>query len=636
MAQQGSGSLYGRGISDQDRIISRGKPAGRIQNLTLGDFARNTMLKVPDYQPDLSGAKLLNHVSNELSHAADVAIDTYQEAAAVEGEEEGRLAGLKSTNPTDIPFRDKGTIKADRFNAVAMQTSLAKGRAEAGVAMKGIANANPADPEAYKMATDAFISERVKPMKEDPNMEVQGYELENSLKLRQQEALLGISNNAMKESALGIRKDIEDTMTILEMQQQDEDGMLFSEDPDLSGSSFIAHSNSLKEIKALAMTVDPLTGRRYYNETEIEYMLEEATKNYVTAQTLSLVNNPDTSIETLVEIMDGDFVHEFKSAGSDGMTIDPRYVLGDERYQKTIASQVGKVLDARNDAWDNQQKEREEVNKINRGLNFNGFVNAQRENSSALTYQQIQAAVKNRDISPEQGTKLINGIGAVTKKYSDPVAMAAFSAKMEAGETEEASAYLAENADKFTAADMIGNESDIASSKDKAAEQVSKDHLKTWRAIAIMPPEFGMSDRAATLEVVEKMTQVYRNNKNVMSEELAYQLLRDQWTQYKTGQEEDDLNDFGARYSRFIVNTSDGGLDAVATEANIDSAYSRKEINENMRDQAKTRVKGMARYLAIANMSEEDQAAVVTIPVPEEEPEFLIFSPSTWLLLFED
>lgn len=590
-----------------------------MANRTIGDFARNTLV-VPNYQPDYSGAKLLSHVGALTGQAADEAIAEWQGAVVKEATEEGAVAGAKAVNPEDVPFRDKSTLSAQAFNKAAITASTAKAQAFSSVEVQKIGAMHPNDPEAYQKNVNEYINGRTKTLIEnpDPVKQKMGHDLKNNLKLQAEQKLIGINNEAAKDSAAKVTKDIEDTMTILELQQEDENGTLFSEDKDIARESFIQFQHGLKNIQTMAMQVDPLTGKRRYNEAEVATITDRVTRTYIKAQVMSVVNNPNTPDDVLLDIADGTFTTKL----SDTIEVDPRYALGSDGY-KVVQQQVATVLKARTAADAKVQEDRNKAITINQGLKFNSMVMRQKQDPNSVTYQEIQTAVKNREITPEKGTKLINDIGKDPEIESDPVYVAQFKALLDNGMPEKAQEFLNENADKFTHADIIGNTSAVAQAADKAANAIHTSNIQSFEKIALKPDPFGQFDQRADREMVNTIEQVYRNNvASGLTPELAYQLMTDEWTDYKDTATTKFVDDYTAQYSRFVVQNPDGTMDPVATSNNIATAGKRGEINREMEADA------IKKTFALYNFQHPEK--VTPTYIPPEVDTFDWFRPSTW------
>jgi len=293
-------------------------------NRTIGDFTRSRLV-VPDLAPDMSGANLMNMVSKQAGHAADVAIHEWQQAEVATATMEGEEAGSER----QVAYRPAGTLTADAFNAAA-QKSYANGiQMRTTSEMMRLKQTNLVNPEGYQTQSDEFITNITDEVKRNGG-EALARQVEGKLRLEQQAQGYKVAKEYTAMAAEKFKGDIAARTQQLKTDAYISAGEIFSKDPSIKNAAMNKFLDNQRELSTnLHAVVDgkPLYSGEAIQKRERAFhseFFQKAMQNYVT--------DNDIDMDELDAIRKGTFALDFPEVG----TLNMVEHIGTEAYQTKV------------------------------------------------------------------------------------------------------------------------------------------------------------------------------------------------------------------------------------------------------------------------------------------------------------
>lgn len=298
-----------------------------MANRTIGDFTRSRLV-VPDLAPDMSGANLLNMVSKQAGHAANVAIETWQKAEVGKATAEGRVAGTQD----NVAYRPGSTMTAQAFNTAAKNSMVDMTELRATAGMNQIANDFKNDPLGYQAESAELIANMSNKLREAGD-EAGANMMEARMRLSAESKGYQIGKAFQAQQVDQMKANTQQLMQQLKTDSWADSGGVFSPDQETQGNALAKFAvNKMAYDKALHQVLPD--GTPVYSAQAIQKRQEAFHSEFYTNAVQNWVSEADLSVEHINDIRTGKL--EIFVPGHGNINVADE--VGVDDYKKKVAN----------------------------------------------------------------------------------------------------------------------------------------------------------------------------------------------------------------------------------------------------------------------------------------------------------
>jgi hypothetical protein len=518
--------------------------------------AQRPRISISGFTPTANPAKLMNTISRSLSDAGEQQFKKWQEGVIKQSAKEGELAGAQGAPE----YRSGDTLSAEAFNEAAKRSHLTQVETQASQNMQAIKETYKNDPEGYQKASTQYIDGVVSGLRESSQTAAAAEFMNSRLRLTQQNDGYIVSKNYMAAQAETIEVNTDELIHTLNTNAYRDAGGIFSKDQTVQGMTIENFAVSKKVLENALHTTLP-DGSPVYSPKAVERTLNAFHEKFYTRAVQDYVSQNDISDDELNQIINGTFAVDL----GDGRRINVLDEVGADKYRTDVRDYTFTKMREKEAAAAKQETLTEKNMKNTQkqmGVMIIGDILSGGTETVDGIYKKLSAGMINA-ADAHTAIKLITDPNTGT---DDPFIVADLKTRLAMGEDVGSEIQqLAPNMTGKTYISLMEQNAKVkAGNIDEAENWIVKQVLK--------PDEFGFPNPDSQKQAADIQTAYRQMIEDGMDPQLAYEKAQTIVDNLKDNRQT-------TRVPRYIVPSSEGGFDAVATFEETEKAYREGRIS---------------------------------------------------------